>query len=46
MNPPDIPLATFLLVCYNQQAIAPSFTNLVRWQTHHYVCLLYTSRCV
>ncbi len=31
------PLAQISHDLLNQQAIAPSFTNLIRWQTHHYV---------
>ncbi|MBN9019887.1 MAG: ABC transporter ATP-binding protein [Rhizobiales bacterium] len=31
------PIAQVVHDLVNQQAIAPSFTNLVRWQTHHYV---------
>ncbi len=31
------PLAQIMHDLLNQQAIAPSFTNLIRWQTHHYV---------
>ncbi|SHF14481.1 ATP-binding cassette, subfamily B, multidrug efflux pump [Kaistia soli DSM 19436] len=31
------PLAQITHDLLNQQAIAPSFTNLIRWQTHHYV---------
>ena len=31
------PLASFVHDLITQQAIAPGFTNLVRWQTHRYV---------
>ncbi|MFI5013033.1 MAG: ABC transporter ATP-binding protein [Hyphomicrobiales bacterium] len=31
------PLASFTHDLLTQQAIAPSMTNLVRWQTHHFV---------
>jgi ATP-binding cassette subfamily B multidrug efflux pump len=31
------PLAALAHDLVNQQAIAPNFTNLIRWQTHHYV---------
>jgi ATP-binding cassette subfamily B multidrug efflux pump len=31
------PVATIAHDLLVQQALAPSFTNLVRWQTHHYV---------
>jgi ATP-binding cassette subfamily B multidrug efflux pump len=31
------PLASFTHDLLTQQAIAPGLTNLVRWQTHHYV---------
>ncbi|MCX5495202.1 ABC transporter ATP-binding protein [Kaistia dalseonensis] len=31
------PIAQVAHDLLNQQAIAPSFTNMIRWQTHHYV---------
>jgi ATP-binding cassette subfamily B multidrug efflux pump len=31
------PLAALAHDLVNQQTIAPNFTNLIRWQTHHYV---------
>jgi ATP-binding cassette subfamily B multidrug efflux pump len=33
------PLANLAHDLLNQQAIAPSMTNLIRWQTHHSSCV-------